>query len=110
MAQFNARAFAGAVIGAVAVAGALVLVDRSNTSAPSSATAEKGKEQCYGVAKAGENGCASANGAHTCGGMAKVDNSGQEWKLVAAGTCLQMGGKLEAFDDAPAATPEETKG
>src|SRR6185436_16429472 len=99
MAKLNARALAGAVIGAAAVAGALALVERNTASSPASATSEKGKEQCYGVAKAGENGCASANGTHTCGGLAKVDFSGQEWKLVEAGTCVQMGGKLEAFDN-----------
>jgi len=51
-------------------------------------------EQCYGVAKAGQNDCAAADGSHGCAGMAKVDNSAHEWKYVAKGTCLKAGGKL----------------
>ncbi len=108
MAKFNARALAGAVIGAVVVAGALTLIDRDGPSM--SATSEKGKEQCYGVAKAGENGCAAANGAHSCSGLATVDNSGQEWKLVEVGSCVKMGGKLEAFENATTPASDEVKG
>lgn len=67
-------------------------------AAPAGAADPKGKEKCYGVAKAGENGCAAANGSHSCGGLSKVSYSGQEWKLVPAGTCEKMGGKLEAFE------------
>ena len=66
---------------------------------PSGASAaDEGKEKCFGVSKAGENGCASANGGHSCAGQAKADHDGHEWKLVEAGTCTKMGGKLEAFD------------
>ena len=61
--------------------------------------AEAGKEECFGVAKAGENDCAAANGTHTCGGLAKSDYSGFEFRNVDAGTCVKMGGKLEAFDN-----------
>jgi uncharacterized membrane protein len=67
----------------------------------SSATDPKGKEKCYGIAKAGENGCAAANGSHACGGLSRVNYSGQEWKLVDAGTCEKLGGKREAYTDAP---------
>jgi uncharacterized membrane protein len=56
------------------------------------------QEECYGIAKAGENDCAAANGAHTCGGLAKTDYSGQEYRNVPKGTCEHMGGKLQAFD------------
>ncbi len=69
--------------------------------------AEASKEECFGVAKAGENDCAAANGTHTCGGMAKTDYSGFEFKNVDAGTCVKMGGKLEAFDNA--ANPQAPK-
>ncbi|MSO73074.1 MAG: DUF2282 domain-containing protein [Rhodospirillaceae bacterium] len=99
---------AGAVIGAAIAAGATSLYERY-FGASASGSGEDGKEQCYGVAKAGENGCASANGSHTCGGLAKVDFSGQEWKLVEAGTCLKLGGKLEAFDNASAPDPAPAK-
>jgi uncharacterized membrane protein len=50
------------------------------------------KEKCFGIAKAGQNDCASVNGAHSCAGQAKVDNDKGEWKYVATGTCKQMGG------------------
>lgn len=80
---------AAAVAGAVAMAGQL---------APASAAdASKGKEKCYGVAVAGENACASADGSHACAGMSAVDYSGQEWVLVEGGTCEKMGGKFQAF-------------
>lgn len=69
--------------------------------------AEAGKEECFGVAKAGENDCAAANGTHTCGGLAKVDYSGFEFRNVDAGTCVKMGGKLEAFDNT--ANPQPPK-
>jgi uncharacterized membrane protein len=92
-----------AVVGAAVVAGAVAL---SLTGPPTDGEAAKGKEQCYGVAKAGENGCAPANGSHSCGGLAKVDYDGQEWMLVEAGTCTQMGGKLEAFEGTGSAAPK----
>lgn len=59
------------------------------------------KEKCYGIAKAGANDCASLSGSHTCSGQSKADNSPDEWKYVAAGTCKKMGGK--SADEAKAA-------
>ncbi len=62
--------------------------------ATAGASAEDGaKEKCYGVAKAGENGCA-ANG-HSCAGKATVDNDPAEWKKVDQGQCEAMGGSTE---------------
>ncbi len=52
------------------------------------------KEKCLGVAKAGANDCATANGSHSCAGQAKKDNDANEWKYVAKGTCETMGGKI----------------
>lgn len=63
--------------------------------AASSVHADTGpKEKCFGVAKAGQNDCANANGAHSCAGQAKSDNSSSEWKYVAKGSCEKVGGKL----------------
>ncbi len=76
---------------------------------PAAAADSKGKEKCFGVAKAGENGCAAANGTHSCGGLSKVNYSGQEWKLVPAGTCEKMGGKLEAFEGPSPLDPAQKK-
>ncbi|MBV8046498.1 MAG: DUF2282 domain-containing protein [Paludibacterium sp.] len=52
------------------------------------------KEQCYGIAKAGKNDCASKFSKHSCAGQSKVDNDPNDFKLVPTGTCMQMGGKL----------------
>jgi uncharacterized membrane protein len=58
--------------------------------------ADPAKEKCYGVAKAGQNDCASANGSHSCAGQAKKDKDPNEWKYVAKGTCEKEGGKTTA--------------
>ncbi len=63
-------------------------------SAGTAMAAEKDKEKCYGVAKAGQNDCASATGTHSCSGQSKVDNAPEEWSYVAKGTCDKLGGKL----------------
>ncbi len=58
------------------------------------------KEKCFGVAKAGQNDCASVIGNHSCAGQAKQDQDPTEWKLVAKGTCEKMGGKLAGIKKA----------
>lgn len=50
------------------------------------------KEKCFGIAKAGQNDCASVTGAHSCAGQSKVDMDRMEWKYVAKGTCKDMKG------------------
>lgn len=50
------------------------------------------KEKCFGIAKAGQNDCASVTGAHSCAGQSKVDMDKMEWKYVAKGTCKSMKG------------------
>ena len=54
------------------------------------------KEKCFGVAKAGQNDCATANGTHSCAGQAKKDMDTNEWKYVTKGSCEKMGGKVVA--------------
>jgi uncharacterized membrane protein len=54
--------------------------------------ADAAKEKCYGIAKAGQNDCATANGSHSCAGQSKKDNDANEWKYVAKGTCEKSGG------------------
>jgi len=76
-----------------AIAG-LFAVGLSGAAAAQQMTAPKGMETCYGVAKAGQNDCATASGSHACAGMSKVNNDPKEFKFVKAGTCVQMGGKL----------------
>ena len=67
--------------------------------AADTAAADKPKaeqEKCFGIAKAGQNDCAAADGAHGCAGQSKMDNGGADWKRVAKGTCAKAGGKLTA--------------
>ena len=51
------------------------------------------REKCYGIAKAGQNDCATAK--HTCAGKSRKDNGPDEWKYVAKGTCEKVGGKTQ---------------
>ncbi|MBV8667286.1 MAG: DUF2282 domain-containing protein [Burkholderiaceae bacterium] len=54
--------------------------------------ADSDKEKCFGIAKAGQNDCASVMGTHSCAGQAKKDMDPTEWKYVAKGTCAKAGG------------------
>ena len=56
------------------------------------AAQDKGKDKCYGIAKAGQNDCANLAGTHSCAGQSKVDNEAGEWKYVAKGTCKSLKG------------------
>ena len=58
--------------------------------------ADAAKEKCYGIAKAGQNDCATASGSHSCAGQAKTDKAPDEWKYVAKGTCEKEGGSTKA--------------
>lgn len=60
-------------------------------------------EKCFGVALAGQNDCAAGPGT-TCAGTSSVDYQGNAWKLVPAGSCVDMElpgdrmGSLEELD------------
>lgn len=54
------------------------------------------REKCYGVAKAGQNDCATANGSHGCASLSKSDKDPNEWKYVPKGSCEKDGGSLKA--------------
>lgn len=60
------------------------------------------KEKCFGIAKAGQNDCASISGVHSCAGQSKVDMDKGEWKFVAKGTCKDLNGL--SLDEAKAAS------
>ncbi len=64
------------------------------TVAPSAHAASN--EKCYGIAMAGQNGCAAGPGT-TCAGSSTVDYQGNAWTLVPAGTCADI--KLPAAAD-----------
>ena len=55
---------------------------------------DKGQEKCWGVAKAGQNDCGSNKTAHSCAGQSKKDYDPDDFKVVKAGTCAQIGGSL----------------
>lgn len=74
---------------AMIAAAAVSLISLSFATAPAAAAA---KEKCFGIAKAGQNDCASHIGIHSCAGQSKVDYDKTEWKYVAKGTCKKMKG------------------
>jgi uncharacterized membrane protein len=76
---------AAAVAGLFAVSASAFAADQDHSS----------QDKCYGVAKAGQNDCATSSGTHACAGQSKADNSPQDWKYVAKGTCESLGGKTE---------------
>ena len=75
------------------------------SAADHDAAAAGDKEKCYGVAKAGQNDCASSDGAHSCAGQAASDNLPTEWTYVAKGTCEQAGGTLKPVKAGKQAAP-----
>lgn len=77
---------------AIVAAAAASLLSTLLVATPAAAQ-DKGKEKCYGIAKAGQNDCANLNGTHSCAGQSKVSNDVNEWKYVAKGTCKTMNGK-----------------
>ncbi len=77
------------------LAGAVATLALSTASTPANAMKD-GYEKCYGVVKAGKNGCGSADKAHGCAGLAKEDASGVEWVSLPKGSCEKItGGSLE---------------
>ena len=78
------------VILATAVAGLL-----SATLSLSSIAADKPKvEKCYGISKAGQNDCQTANSA--CAATSKADGQRDAWLYVPKGTCEKIvGGSLK---------------
>lgn len=78
------------VILATAVAGLLTAA-----VSLSSVAADKPKiEKCYGISKAGQNDCQTANSA--CAGTAKADSQKDAWLYVPKGTCEKIvGGSLK---------------
>lgn len=58
--------------------------------------ADAEKEKCFGIAKAGQNDCATTSGSHSCAGQSKSDKDASEWKYVAKGSCEKAGGKMAA--------------
>jgi uncharacterized membrane protein len=66
------------------------------------ATDARAQEKCFGIAKAGQNDCATATGTHSCAGQAKTDKAADDWKYVPKGTCKSLGGTTDDAAKAPA--------
>lgn len=77
----------------VAAALASVCAAQAQAAGQMDSQATDNQEKCYGIAKAGQNDCATAT--HGCAGQAAADKDPGEWKYVAKGTCQKTGGKLE---------------
>jgi uncharacterized membrane protein len=75
-----------------AAIGALVVGGVANANHHEAAKGDKVK--CYGVAKAGQNDCATSS--HSCAGAAKTDNDPGEWKSMPKEECEKVGGTIEA--------------
>jgi uncharacterized membrane protein len=88
--RFTQAALAAAVLSAAALSSA--------HAADEAAKKPGGVEKCFGIAKAGENSCHTANGSHGCGSMSKTDYLGEDFKVVPGGTCEAMNGSLKPFD------------
>ena len=81
---------------ALILAAAASLFAVSNSAFAADAADHANQEKCFGVAKAGQNDCASNTGTHACAGQSKKDNDPMDFKYVAKGTCKSMGGMMAA--------------
>jgi len=71
-----------AITGVLAFSGLVV--------ASTSLAANDGKEQCAGIAKAGQNDCATSTNA--CHGHATADQTAEAWIYLPKGTCDRIAG------------------
>lgn len=83
-----------------------IMVSAAAQAADETAAAAPAKVKCYGIAKAGKNACASANGSHACMGLATADNDPNEFADATAEECEKAGGKTTA-PEAPKDAPKE---
>lgn len=81
------------------LAGAVALTLAGAASNANAAT--DSQEKCYGVVKAGMNGCGSADGKHSCAGQATEDASVNEWLYLPEGICEKLAGGTTTPGEAP---------
>jgi len=94
----------------LALALGAALASTTAFAADDPAASKASTEKCFGVAKAGQNGCAAGPGT-SCAGSSKKDFAGNAWKQVPAGTCTTLAsprsptghGQLVAFTEVSAA-------
>jgi uncharacterized membrane protein len=79
---------------ASAVAAALTMPFVSIAQGGPAPTPKFQAEKCFGIAKAGENDCQTANS--SCAGTSRRDAQGDAWIYLPAGTCGKLiGGSLQ---------------
>jgi uncharacterized membrane protein len=79
---------------ASAVAAALTMPFVSIAQGGPAPTPKFQAEKCFGIAKAGENDCQTANS--SCAGTSRRDGQGDAWIYLPAGTCGKLiGGSLQ---------------
>jgi uncharacterized membrane protein len=83
-------------LAASAIASFLGLVLAAPAGAADEGTGKRPpQEKCFGIAKQGQNDCASAS--HSCSNEAKTDADPGDWLWVPKGTCEKIvGGSLAA--------------
>ena len=75
---------------ASAVAAALALPLISDAQGGPAPKPKFEAEKCYGIAKAGNNDCQTANS--SCAGTSKRDSQGDAWIYMPAGACAKVVG------------------
>jgi len=75
---------------ASAVAAALTMPYASLTHAGPAPKPKFEAEKCFGIAKAGQNDCQTANS--SCAGTSKRDQQGDAWIYIPAGSCDKVVG------------------
>lgn len=78
-------------ISAVLVMGvATIAVAETNNNSMQMSGNIEGMEKCFGIAKAGQNDCATAS--HSCAGESKTDRDKEAWINVPTGVCNKIAG------------------
>jgi len=75
-----------------AIAAAIAIGMGVTTSAIAGQDNKQAKEKCYGVVKAGQNDCGTAQ--HACQSQATKDADPNEWMFLPAGTCERIVGGM----------------
>jgi uncharacterized membrane protein len=84
--MINTKMLVNSAIAALATVAATQAFAQSGPAEKPSYTFEK----CYGIVKAGLNDCQTST--HSCAGTSTVDNQGDAWIYVPAGTCSKLTG------------------
>jgi len=79
---------------ALMLAGAMAMALTLAAAGDAQAQKKAEKERCYGIAKAGQNDCVTANG--SCAGSSKKDAQADSYLILPKGTCDKIvGGSLK---------------